>query len=97
MCHRQDQSHFLSVGDGDSAGSTCDISFTPDKTIATLKVSSCFLSNVTKITSFGLIGGRLDHQLAVIGNFLKSPKLKILRLKSEGRIKSTFSLQEVKP
>ena len=83
--HRTDQSHFLSVGDGDSAGSTCDINFTPDKNYSDLEGLIMLLpSNVTKITSFGLIGGRLDHQLAVIGNFLKLAKTQNTQIEIRG-------------
>ena len=75
LCHQTEQLHFLSIGDGDSAKTTCDISFNTSKDYSDLEGLIRLLPpSVEKITCFGLSGGRPDHQLAVIGNFLKLSK-----------------------
>ena len=75
LCHRTEQPHFLSIGDGDSAKTACDISFNTNKDYSDLEGLIKLLPPIVeKIICFGLSGGRTDHQLAVIGNFLKLSK-----------------------
>jgi hypothetical protein len=63
----------LSLGDGDSAELALDLMLPPDKDYTDLTVALAILGrwNAAKkiIKAWGFYGGRLDHQLVVMGNF----------------------------
>lgn len=66
----------LSIGDGDSSGIPCDISFPPNKDYSDLKgLLDLLPHHLRQIQAYGFIGGRLDHQLGVIGEMLRFSEL----------------------
>ncbi len=61
---------FALIGDKDSGGGEFDIKFSKDKDFSDLKgVLDLLPKNIKKINLFGFLGGDLDHQLMVFGDF----------------------------
>lgn len=61
----------LSIGDGDSSKKKCDIAFSSEKNYTDLEGALRILPPSIKIIhGAGFVGGRLDHQLVVIQDFL---------------------------
>ncbi len=70
LTKRQVNAPHLSLGDGDSAQTKLDLMHPTQKNQTDLELGLEFLpQEVEIIYADGLIGGRLDHQLAVLGAF----------------------------
>ena len=76
----------LSIGDGDSLGRSCEISFSAEKDFTDLEgFIQNIPDNIKYIHAFGFSGGRFDHQLVVLGNFFNLADSNRIRIQMHGR------------